>query len=138
MSEKSGRITPPTSSRSASPSSPPMPGRRVATPVVMARATVHPFVVLQDAVANHVWRREALDAYETHSFTGSPGTERWCARCTLMLAPDWKDPKKPVPLPCGDPRITPVPAVYEYSDGNPVNGLRLADPQYAGAKTKEA
>lgn len=112
-------------------------GRRVTVPVGAGRAASHPFGQVQDAVANHIWRRDALDAFETHSFTGSPGTERWCTRCTLMLAPDWKDPKKPVPLPCGDPRIAPVLAVYGYEDGNPVNGLRLVDPNYAGAKVKE-
>lgn len=112
-------------------------GKRVAAPVGVARATKHPFQVFADAIDTHLWRTQALDMFESHSFTGKPGTERWCTRCTLMLPPDWKVPNKPLPPQCGDPRIQPVPAMYDYIDGNPVNGIRLADPNYSGAKVKE-
>ena len=101
---------------------------------VKALAREHWSTTFADAVTAHVWRREALDAFESHSFTGTPQTQRWCTRCTLVLQPGWKDPRKPVPLHCGDSRIRPHPAVYEYADGNPVNGLRPADPHYSGAK----
>lgn len=103
---------------------------------VPRKVTPHWSATFADAINTHIWRKEALDAFESHSFTGKPGTERWCTRCTLMLPPDWKDPKKPVPLPCGDPRIRPVPAMYAYVDGNPLQGVRLADPAYSGAKVK--
>lgn len=74
----------------------------------------------------HTWRQAALDMFESHSFVGNPGTERWCTRCTLMLPPDWKDVAKAVPPQCGDPRIRFAPAFYTYVDGHPVNGIRLA------------
>jgi hypothetical protein len=112
-------------------------GKRVPAPVGVATARAHPFAVFADAIDTHLWRKAALDMFESHMFTGKPGEARWCCRCTLQLAPDWKVPGKALAPKCGDPRILPVPAVYEYVEGNPVNGVRLADPNYAGAKLAE-
>lgn len=95
-------------------------------------------VAFLEAVDRQIWHKKALDAFASHAFTGAPNTERWCSRCTLMLPPDWKDARKPVPLHCDDPRIRPVPAIYIYDEGNPVNGVRLCDPGYAGAKVMRA
>lgn len=64
--------------------------------------------------AKAAWSEKALGAFASHSFTGKPDTERWCTRCALVLPADWLDARKPVPLACGDARIVPRRAVYEY------------------------
>lgn len=92
--------------------------------VVPAPKREHWSTTFADAINAHVWRREALDAFESHSFTGTPQTERWCTRCTLVLQPGWKDPSKPVPLHCGDPAIRFVPAWHDPTPpgSEPLNG----------------
>jgi hypothetical protein len=48
------------------------------------------------------WRKNAFDAFETHTFEGKPGEDRYCKRCNYTLDKFWKQPNMGVPSRCED------------------------------------
>lgn len=89
--------------------------------------------VFSSTINHHVWTANALDVFETHSFTGHPGEARWCSRCTLALPADWKKPGGPLPPKCGSATIMPKLAMYTYARDAGEVTLKPADAGYTGA-----